>query len=31
MESGGVNLHGKDLEQLLEEIVKGEKVDKPGR
>ena len=27
----GVNLHGKDLERLLEEIVEGEKVDKPGR
>jgi hypothetical protein len=27
----GANLHGKDLERLLEEIVKGEKVDKPGR
>jgi hypothetical protein len=27
----GVNLHGKDLERSLEEIVKGEKDDKPGR
>ena len=27
----GVNLHGKDLERLLEEIVDGEKVDQPGR
>jgi hypothetical protein len=27
----GVNFHGKDLERSLEEIVKGEKNDKPGR
>ena len=27
----GVNLHGKDLERSLEEIVKGEKDNKPGR
>jgi len=27
----GVNLHGSDLERLLEEIVAGEKVDKSGR
>jgi hypothetical protein len=27
----GVNLHGKDLERSLEEIVKGEKDEKPGR
>ena len=27
----GVNLHGEDLERLLEEIVGGKKVDKPGR
>ena len=27
----GVNLDGKDLERQLEEIVGGEKVDKPGR
>jgi hypothetical protein len=27
----GVNLHEKDLERLLEEIVEGKKIDKPGR
>jgi hypothetical protein len=27
----GVNLHGKDLERLVEEIVKGKKDDKQGR
>ena len=27
----GVNLHEKELERLLEEVVKGKKVDKPGR
>jgi hypothetical protein len=27
----GVNLHDKDLERLLEEVVAGKKVDKPGR
>jgi hypothetical protein len=27
----GVNVHGKDLERLVEEIVTGKKVDKPGR
>ena len=27
----GVNLHEKDLERLLEEIVEGKKVNKPGR
>jgi hypothetical protein len=27
----GVNLHEKDLERLLEEIVAGKRVDKPGR
>jgi hypothetical protein len=27
----GVNLHGKDLERRLEEVVKGKKVDKPMR
>ena len=27
----GVNLHGKDLERLLEEIVAGKRVEKPGR
>ena len=27
----GVNLHGNDLERLVEEIVAGKKVDKPGR
>ena len=27
----GVNLHGRDLERLLEEIVEGKKVDQPGR
>jgi hypothetical protein len=27
----GVNLHGKDLERLLGEVVEGKKVDKPGR
>jgi hypothetical protein len=26
----GVNVHGEDLERLLEEIVEGKKVDKPG-
>ena len=27
----GVNLHGQDLERLLEEIVEGKKADKPGQ
>ena len=27
----GVNLRGEDLEQLLEKIIEGKKVDKPGR
>ena len=27
----GVNLHDKDLERLLEEIVAGKRVDQPGR
>ena len=27
----GENLHEKELERLLEEVVKGKKVDKPGR
>ena len=27
----GVNLHEKELARLLEEVVKGKKVDKPGR
>jgi hypothetical protein len=27
----GVNLHGKDLERLLETVVKGKKADKPQR
>jgi hypothetical protein len=27
----GVNVHGKDLERLIEEIIEGKKADKPDR